>query len=138
MAQLSTRSLDKLIGVHPDMVRLIKEAIKETPVDFTVVYGLRTAAEQNAIYKANPKATTKDGYIKKSKHQIGHAVDIYPYYNGKVQTGSGITGKQAAELNMKQRELADHVASVAKELGIKIIRGIDWKKPYDPPHFELA
>ena len=138
MPKLSTRSTKALIGVHRDLVKVITEAIKDTPVDFTVVYGVRTAAEQNAIYKANPKATTKDGYIRKSKHQTGHAVDIYPYYNGKVQVGAGLTKTEATILNLKQQELADHVQITANKLGVKIIRGIDWKNPYDPPHFELA
>jgi len=144
MPTFSKRSLDALKGVHPNLVKLITEAIKDTPVDFTVVFGVRTAEEQNAIYKSNPKATTKDGYIKKSNHQVkadgyGHAVDIYPYYYGKVQSSTeGMTGRQAAELNEKQRLLANHIAAKAKSLGIKIIRGIDWKKPYDPPHFELG
>lgn len=142
MPKFSKRSLDNLVGVHPDMVKLMTEAIKDSPVDFTITEGVRTAERQNQIYKSNPKATTKDGYKSKSEHQVksdgfGYAVDIYPFYNGSVQTGNGMTGKQVAELNAKQRKLADHIAEKAKLLGIAITRGIDWKKPYDPPHFQL-
>ena len=32
----------------------------------------------------------------------------------------------------------DAEKQVANKLGIKIIWGGDWKKPYDPPHFQLA
>ena len=43
---LSSRSLGKLEGVHPDMVAVVKRAIELTDVDFGVTYGVRTLAEQ--------------------------------------------------------------------------------------------
>lgn len=138
MAQLSKRSLDTLKGVHPNMVRLIKEAIINTPVDFTVVQGVRTAEYQNSLYqqgrtKPGLKVTDKDGYKKKSNHQVkadgyGHAVDLYPFVNGVV------------DVNDKGKNLpviAAHIKTVAALLGISIVWGGDWKGLVDKPHFEL-
>lgn len=48
---LSEKSLNKLKGVHPELVKLIKEAIKESPYDFRITEGLRTAEYQNALYQ---------------------------------------------------------------------------------------
>jgi len=71
----------------------IKALIKETPFDFKVTCGVRTAEEQNheyqkgrtILYDSNgnkqPKVSWCDGYNLKSKHQVkvdgyGYAVDI--------------------------------------------------------------
>ena len=39
---LGSKSLAKLNGVHPDLVKVVKAAIKLSEVDFTVLEGLRT------------------------------------------------------------------------------------------------
>ena len=44
--KLSTRSKNKLEGVHPDMVAVVERAIELTKVDFGVTYGVRSLAEQ--------------------------------------------------------------------------------------------
>ena len=145
MANFSKRSLDNLQGVHPDMVKIMMEAIKHTPIDFTITEGVRSKERQQTLYsygrtRINPdtgkmtKVTNVDGVNSKSNHQIksdgyGHAVDIYPYINGSVRTEG---------YSKEVKQLADHIQCVANTLGIKIRRGIDWKSPYDPPHFELA
>lgn len=140
MPQFGKRSLDSLKGVHPDLIKLMKEAIKDTPVDFTIVQGVRTASEQKALYAKGrtapgPKVTNLDGYRKKSNHQpkddgFGYAVDLYPYVNGSVQVD------HPNVLNW-QKQIANHIKVVAKELNIIIVWGGDWKTPFDPPHFEI-
>lgn len=138
MANFSKRSLSALSGVHPDLVRLMHAAIENPPVDFTVVEGVRTQARQKELYaqgrtKPGNIVTYSDGVKSKSNHQVkadnyGHAVDIYPYYNGSVQVND----------NKSLEKLAIHIKALAKCMGIKIVWGGDWKKPYDPPHFQLA
>ena len=44
--KLSGRSLNKLEGVHPTMVDTVKRAIELSKVDFGVIYGVRSLAEQ--------------------------------------------------------------------------------------------
>ena len=55
--KLSQRSLDKLNGVHPDMVAVVKRAIELTDVDFGVTYGVRTLAEQEELYNSGRSQT---------------------------------------------------------------------------------
>lgn len=139
MANLSKRSLDNLKGVHPNLVKLITEAIKDTPVDFTVVAGVRTTAQQQALYAQGRTTkgsivTKADGVKNKSNHQakadgFGHAVDLYPFYNGSVQVHD-------KDVLSKLRIIALHIKSKASLLGIPIQWGGDWKF-VDPPHFEL-
>lgn len=145
MARFSKQSLNSLLGVHPDLGRLMTEAIKDTPVDFTITDGGRTAAMQHALWQKgrdahgkviNPSqvVTNADGYIKKSNHQVKAdsyyaAVDLYPFVNGKI------------DFNDKGNNLpiiAAHIKATAKCLGIKIRWGGDWKGSWDKPHFELV
>ena len=69
MFQLSEKSISKLAGVHPDLVKVIKRAIEITPVDFTVIEGLRTKERQAYLLKSGKSKTMR------SRHLTGHAVD---------------------------------------------------------------
>ena len=60
---LSQRSLDKLEGVHPDMVAVVKRAIELTDVDFGVTYGVRTLAEQKELYESGRSQTMKSKHL---------------------------------------------------------------------------
>jgi peptidoglycan L-alanyl-D-glutamate endopeptidase CwlK len=138
MPILGKRSLETLHGVHPDLVKLMHEAIKETPVDFTITDGGRTTEQQKALYakgrtKPGGKVTNADGVIKKSNHQAKkdgyfHAVDLYPYIYGKVDYN---------DEHDKLPIIAAHIMGVARKLGIKIGWGGLWKGSWDKPHFEL-
>lgn len=144
MAKFGKRSLDNLKGVHPNLVKVLEASIIDTPIDFTIVQGVRDVKTQQEYYswgrtKINPNTkkmtivTYVDGVKRKSNHQIksdgyGHAVDLYAYINGSVQVN-----------DVKSLKIiSDHIKKKAKELNIKITWGGDWKKPYDPPHFELS
>ncbi|MYZ60720.1 M15 family peptidase [Elizabethkingia anophelis] len=138
--KLGERSLKNLDGVHPNLVKVMKAAIVNSPVDFTITDGVRTLKRQQELYaqgrtKPGIKVTNADGIKNKSNHQakadrFGHAVDLYPFFLGQVQVNHKDTIK-----NLKL--IADHIKKVAKELCIGITWGGDWKSPYDPPHFEL-
>ena len=71
--KLSGRSLGKLEGVHPDLVETVKEAIKVSLVDFGVIYGVRSLAEQQKLYDAGRSQTMR------SKHLIQEERGIYFY-----------------------------------------------------------
>lgn len=140
MATFGKRSKDALTGVHPDLSRVMEAAIADTPVDFTIVEGVRTVERQAGLYaqgrtKPGTIVTYADGVRKKSNHQpkadgYGHAVDVYPYYNGATQ----INGPEVVS---KLKQIAQHVKATAARLGVVITWGGDWKKPYDPPHFQV-
>lgn len=86
--QFGARSLRELERVHPDLKALCHTVIAHSPVDFGVFDGIRTAAEQNALYRRG--ASQIDGNRRKGKHQIqssgyGHAVDLVPWINGQFR-----------------------------------------------------
>ena len=152
MPAFSKKSLDKLDGVHPDLVKVMKESIKECPIDFSIDYGVRTTKMQQDLYalgrtvvnkdskdKNHPMGRTvtqRDGVKRKSEHQVkadgfGHAVDLYPYYNGTMHFND-----EASLL-----VIATHIKATAKCLGIKIVWGGDWtiakQGIVDKPHFQI-
>ena len=64
---LSPNSITKLYGVHPKLVNLMQEAIKNSPYMFIITQGVRTAEYQNALYQQGRTVpgkivTNADGY----------------------------------------------------------------------------
>ena len=108
---LSTRSLDKLDGVDPSLVSVVKRAIALTKIDFGVVYGMRTKEEQEKLFAAGKSQTMK------SKHLVGRAVDLMAY----------VDGKGCWELNVYD-DLCDAMKAAAEELGIAIKWGAAWSE----------
>lgn len=138
MFSLGKQSLDTLKGVHPDLVKVMMEAIKESPVDFTITDGGRTTAMQQALYakgrtKPGHIVTKADGVRNKSNHQAWkdgyyHAVDLYPYVNGNIDFDD-----KANRLSI----IAPHIIGVGKKMGIKIEWGGKFLSINDKPHFQL-
>ena len=61
--KLSGRSLNKLEGVNPLLVNTVKRAIEVSSVDFGVIYGVRSLAEQKKLYKAGRSQTMKSRHL---------------------------------------------------------------------------
>jgi len=107
---LGKRSKDRLLGVDPRMVAVVEKAITISEQDFSVICGLRTAQEQEALVAKGASQTMK------SKHLEGLAVDLMAYIDG---------GRW--ELNLYD-EIADAIRKAAIELGVKVRWGAAWHK----------
>ena len=141
----SQESLDKMKKVHPKLVEVMKAAITNSPFDFRITAGARTAEEQFALYQKGrtlpgPKVTNCDGKNFKSNHQLksdgyGHAVDIFPC--GVIENGvyRKFTSEEGYD-DKKLKLIANHILAVAKSKNINIEWGGNWKM-HDTPHFEL-
>lgn len=137
MPKFGSQSLKSLQGQHPNLVKVMTEAIKDSPIDFTITDGGRTVAMQQALYakgrtKPGGIVTNADGIKNKSNHQAKsdgfyHAVDLYAYIDGKIQFND----------TKSLKIISHHIKATAKRLGIKIGWGGDWQKFKDYPHFEL-
>ena len=120
MYVLSRKSLDRLAGVHPSLVRVVKRAIEITTVDFAVLEGVRSKSRQEQLVKAGASQTMN------SRHITGHAVDLGAYVSGSVRWDWPLYHK-----------IADAVKQAAAELGVPIEWGGDWRTFKDGPHFQL-
>lgn len=117
MYKLSQRSQDRLKGVHPDLVKVVKRAIELTDHDFSVIEGVRSVETQRE-YVAKGVSKTMN-----SRHLTGHAVDLYP-------VGRPTPWERCVVVAKAMQKAAD-------ELGVPIVWGGSWKSFYDGPHFEL-
>lgn len=75
MPKFGKRSKSRLKGVHPDLVSILNDVIKY--YDITILEGVRSQERQIDLHKEGKSKL--DGVYKKSKHQLGRAVDISPY-----------------------------------------------------------
>jgi peptidoglycan LD-endopeptidase CwlK len=123
---LSPRSLQRLEGVHPKLVNVVKAAIAISKVDFTVIEGVRSLEKQREYFLAGKSRTMK------SKHLTGHAVDLAPIVD--------IDGDGRAELTWQEIHflpINDAMVQAATNLGIQISWGGRWASWKDCPHFEI-
>lgn len=146
--RLSQRSIERLDGVHEELVRVVMRAIAITKVDFGVIEGVRSQEKQRELVAAGASQTMD------SKHLTGRAVDLMAYINGR---GSW-------ELSLYD-DIAQAMRQAAVEQNIGIRWGAAWiipdirvwtapmdaamnyyidsrrrqnKRPFiDAPHFEL-
>ncbi|WP_237583150.1 M15 family metallopeptidase [Photobacterium halotolerans] len=114
-----------MLGVDSRLKAVVSRALELSPYDFTITSGKRSAAEQNALYKK--KASQLDGYNKKSKHQLGLAVDFMAY----DENGKGTWDWKYYDA------VSQAFKQAANELGVAITWGGDWVTFKDGPHIEL-
>lgn len=115
-----SRSLSRLKGVHPDLVKVAHLALSYSPLDFMITEGLRTRARQQELFNEGASKTLN------SRHITGHAIDIAALVGGKVRWDWPLYPR-----------IAEAFKRASKELNVPIIWGGDWKSLRDGPHFEL-
>lgn len=116
---LSEKSKLRLVGVHPKLVAVVNRAIQITPIDFAVLEGVRTIERQRELLKAGASQTMR------SRHLSGHAVDLGAIVGGQVRWDWPL-----------YHQIADAMKEAARQLGVPIEWGGDWKMR-DGPHWQL-
>ncbi|AYO37324.1 M15 family peptidase [Serratia sp. P2ACOL2] len=124
--RFSERSEGNLKGVNSELVAVVRRALELSPVNFTVIGGLRTKARQQQLKDAGASKTMN------SRHLSGNAVDLLPV---------------GADWNDYKCWLPVLVAmwQTGQELGVKLRFGLTWTdnpedKPakfLDAPHVEI-
>jgi peptidoglycan L-alanyl-D-glutamate endopeptidase CwlK len=121
---LGARSLRRLDGVHPALVKVVKSAILVTAQDFSVTEGVRTLAKQREYFTKGKSRTMT------SRHLTGHAVDLTPWRAG------GFQDLEAPDALAAYRRVAKAMKQCALAAGIDMDWGYDlWG--WDMPHFQL-
>tara|TARA_B110000211_G_scaffold30007_1_gene30390 strand:- start:788 stop:1204 length:417 start_codon:yes stop_codon:yes gene_type:complete len=98
-------------GVDDTLVKVVKEAINLTKVDFGVTFGLRTVEEQQKLFDSGRSQTMK------SKHLDGRAVDLVAYFGSDVSW----------ELNVYD-DICDAMAEAARRHTLAIKWGAAWSE----------
>lgn len=125
-------SEQRLALVAPELARKVQAAavaLAMQGIYFRVAQGLRTYAEQNALY-AQGRTTSghivtnaRGGY---SNHNFGCAVDCYPFLSG-----------QSGDLNWNPRSV-QFLTMVAALKAQELVWGGEWVSLPDAPHFQLT
>ena len=117
---LGARSLARLEGVHPDLVRVVKKAAALSDLDFTVLEGLRSVERQKQLVSQGASKTMN------SRHITGHAVDLAPMIAGEVSWAWP-----------QYHKLAKVIKAAAAVEKVPLQWGGDWRAFKDGPHWEL-
>lgn len=119
--KLNDRSEQRLQGVHPKLVAVVRRAAEISAVEFVVTEGLRTEERQRQLVAKGASKTMN------SKHLTGHAVDLAAVVDGEVRWDWPLYYR-----------LADAMKAAAREQGVPIVWGGDWATFKDGPHFEVS
>jgi peptidoglycan L-alanyl-D-glutamate endopeptidase CwlK len=101
-------------------VKVIEEAIKGSPLDFSITEGLRTRERQKELFDAGKSQTMN------SRHLTGKAVDIAVFVDGTISWDA-----------KHFIPVINHIKAIAKGFDIPIVSGGDWVSFKDYPHLEL-
>jgi peptidoglycan L-alanyl-D-glutamate endopeptidase CwlK len=124
--KFSQTSLVRMRGIDYRLIEVAKLAIELSPIDFGIppMGGMRTAEEQRQLYLN--KTSKCDGYMSRSKHQDGKALDFFAFVNGSASWDK------------------EHMAVIACAffraaivLGVSITWGGLWRNFEDTPHIQL-
>ncbi len=127
------RSLERLEGVHPDLVKVAHQAIVATTVDFCILEGCRTMERQRLLFQSGASQTLNSRHIpalprddEKDSGPVGHAIDIGAWVDNMVRWDWPLYDMLAIAMKAE-----------AEEVGVPIEWGGDWKSFRDGPHYQL-
>jgi len=124
MKKLSKRSLKNIEGIDPKLSLVLGMVLARGNVDLTVICGIRSLEDQQKAFKGG--FSKLDGINKKSKHQIGKAIDFIPYPFNDWEDRESF------------RRVGKELKFCANFLGFKnSYGGTDWENFVDLPHFQL-
>ena len=130
MKQLDARSIKRLEGVHPDLIKVVNRAVELTETPFIITEGLRDIERQKKLVAAGASTTLR------SRHLTGHAVDVAAFVDmdGSNDYTKGDNIRWDWPLYSR---IASAMKGAAFQLNIPIIWGGDFRTFKDGPHFEL-
>jgi len=120
---LNTTSHQRLRGVHPDLVRVVRRCAADwadPETGFIVTQGLRTLEEQKLLKAKGASRTLR------SRHLTGHAVDLAVSVRGQIRWDWPLYAK-----------LAKAMKAAAKAEKVPLEWGGAWSTFKDGPHFQL-
>jgi hypothetical protein len=129
-------------GLKPGLADVLTSVIDPLPFTYSVQQGLRTIAQQNALWQEGRNSagqivgdTVTNAKGGQSPHNYGLAIDVYPIVNGKLDWGfDGSASQPTAAALPAWQTLWDAVAAAG------LVSGKDFRlsSGYDPGHIEVA
>lgn len=129
LGEFDPRTEDNISSLLPAAqikAREFLNAVKGLPLDYRIISGTRTYAEQDALFAKKPKVTNARGG--QSNHNFGIAWDVGIFENGKYYAGA----------TKKEDKAYVELGALIKSKVSDLEWGGDWKKFKDKPHYQLA
>lgn len=125
--KLNERSEKNLVGVHPDLIRVVREAANLTAVSFIVTEGVRTIERQRQLVAKGASQTMRSRHIP-SCNQSGMAcaIDLAAVVGGQVRWDWPLYERLAVAMKL-----------AAQAVNVPLEWGGDWRSFKDGPHFQL-
>ncbi|WP_319496303.1 M15 family metallopeptidase [uncultured Cohaesibacter sp.] len=123
MLPLSSKSIERLAGVHPLLAAIVLRAKQICGLEFQVTDGARSLDTQ-VLNRSRGKSKTLSSF-----HLIGLAVDLHATSDDGAQAlWEPVSLYQTIAAAMKQ---------AAEEFGVTIVWGGDWHGSWDNVHFQI-
>jgi peptidoglycan L-alanyl-D-glutamate endopeptidase CwlK len=133
MKQHLDRSLKNLVGVHPDLIRVLDRALQISPTMFVVTEGLRTLERQRELVRIKASKTLASRHLKQADG-YGHAIDFYAYVD--VNRDGKVSFEEMSNVRL-MIPIAEAIKAAAAQEKVAVTWGGDWRKFRDYVHFEL-
>lgn len=125
--KLKPAELARLKTAHTDLQLVMMRLAETTTIPFAVLECARSPEQQRKNIKNGVSWTMNSRHIpSNSKCRCACAVDIAPTVDGKVSWAWPLYHK-----------LAPLVRKAARDVGVKVEWGGDWKRNKDGPHWQL-
>jgi peptidoglycan L-alanyl-D-glutamate endopeptidase CwlK len=148
--RFGAKSEANLVGIHPDLVRVVRLALTLSDIDFSVFEGLRTMERQRKLV-ATGASRRLDSY-----HLTGDAVDLVPWVDGDPRWEHALCNqvavamREAAERlevrlvwgrvwDMELHELDENALEAERALYVRRYQRLHGREKWpldDGPHFE--
>lgn len=144
--KFSVTSLRRKSEAHPDLQRVLEEAIKISKQDFSVGEAARTKTRQAKLVATGKSQTLRSRHLVNPANNKAYACDLYAIVNGEVNWD-----------NQYYYEIASAIQKACKKLNTHIVWGGNWNvdimesnltpieihklykgKLHDLVHFELS
>lgn len=137
---LKSRDRAALAGVHPDLVRIVERAAELSPVPFRVFEGVRSVERQRENVRRGVSKTMNSRHIR-AANGVGHAVDLVLAFDvdrdGDIDGADLWASPASPQGAAAWRRLETAVKAAAREQGVPVEWGGDWRSFKDYPHWQL-
>ncbi|MCU0802750.1 MAG: M15 family metallopeptidase [Rhodobacteraceae bacterium] len=131
---MDPRSVPLLNEMHPDLRKVVERFAQIAPFKFRLTEVLRAPARQRQLVAAGASKTLRSRHLPHPKDGLSRAFDLIPLVDmdndGKVE----VEEMYAWPLYHK---LAPAMKQAARDVGVPIEWGGDWRSFKDGPHWQL-
>lgn len=134
MTKMDIRGEPLLAQMHPDLAKVVRRFSEIAPFRFRLTEVLRTPARQAQLVAAGASKTLRSRHLAHPKDGLSRAFDLVPLVD--MNNDGKITTEEMYAWPLYYK-LAPVLKQAAKDVGVPIEWGGDWRSFKDGPHWQL-